>query len=154
MWRRGSANVVSGCLVRCVCFSRECGRTSTSNRGFLVKGIRLGAAAVLIIGLTGFAGLIVPAHAVQPSDTGKRDAVAELVIQSLEASLAADPKGFEVICWVYGRSPVAAIFGFMMQKDIKDGIRQLGASKEDARAGIKIALKKACYGYKKAGGTG
>jgi len=154
MWRCRRLNVVSGLLVRCVCFSRECRRTSASNKGFLVKGIRLGAAAVLLIGLTGFTGLTVPAHAVQPSDTSKRDAVAELVIQSLEASLAADPKGFEVICWVYVRSPVAAIFGFMEQKDIKDGVRQLGASKEDARAGIKIALKKACYGYKKAGGTG
>ena len=119
-----------------------------------MKGIRLGAAAVLIIGLTGFAGLTVPAHAVQPSDTSKRDAVAELVIQSLKASLAADPKGFEDICQLHAKSPVAAAFGFMMQKDIKAGVRKLGASKEDARAGIKIALKKACYGYKKAGGAG
>ena len=126
---------------------------STSNKGLHVKAIRLSAAAVLLIGLTGLTGFTVPAHAAQSLDTSKRNAVAEMLIQVLEKSLASDPEGFEDMCRLYVINPKTVGNRFMGEKDIKDAVRLLGATKKDFRAGIKIALKKACYGYKPGDGS-
>jgi len=125
--------------------SREDGYALTSNKGFPVKTIRLGAVAVLLIGLT---GLTAPAHAAQSLDTSKRNAVAEIVIQAFEKSLASDPEGFEDMCRSYVINPNKVRNRFMGEKDIKGAVQLLGATKKDFRAGVKIALKKACYGYK------
>jgi len=113
-----------------------------------VKALRLGAATVLLIGLTGLTGLTAPAHAAQSLDTSKQKAVAEIVVQALEQSLASDPEGFEDMCRLFVTSPKTVLNLFMAEKDIKDAIRMLGATKKDFRAGTNIALKKACYGYK------
>ena len=128
--------------------SREYGHVSTSNKGLPVKAIRLSAAAVLLIGLIGLTGLTVPARAAQSLDTSKRNAAAEIVIEALQKSLASDPEGFEDMCRLYVINPKKVRNRFMGEKDIKDAIRLLGATKKDFRAGTNIALKKACYGYK------
>lgn len=125
--------------------SREDSHASTPNKGLPVKAIRLGAVAVLLIALT---GLTAPAHAAQPLDTSKRNAVAEIVIQALEKSLASDPEGFEDMCRLYVINPKTVRNRFMGKKNIKGAVQLLGATQKDFRAGTKIALKKACDGYK------
>lgn len=137
---------VAAILARFLGASRGDGHPLTSNKRLPVKAIRLGAAAVLLIGLT---GLTAPAHAAQSLDTSKRNAVAEIVIQALEKSLASDPEGFEDMCRLYVIKPETVRNRFMGEKDIKGAVQLLGATKKDFRAGIKIALKKACYGYER-----
>lgn len=87
-------------------------------------------------------------HAAQSLDTSKRKAVAEIVVQALEQSLASDPEGFEDMCRLYVTSPKTVLNLFMGERDIKDAIGLLGATKKDFRSATNIALKKACYGYK------
>ncbi len=109
-----------------------------------MKVIRLSAASVLIIGLTSLIGLAAPAQALQPSATNKQNAVAKLVYEAFEESLAEDPKTFEDICTLFEINPKSVLGLFMGQKEITDATKMIGASKKDFRAGINIALKKVC----------
>lgn len=109
-----------------------------------MKVTRLGAASFLLVGLMGLTGLAAPAQAVQPSATSKQNAVAKLVYEAFEESLAEDPTSFEEICTLYVINPKNILNLFMGEKEITDATKILGASKKDFRAGIKIALKKVC----------
>ena len=109
-----------------------------------MKVIRLSAASFLIVGLTSVIGHAAPAQAVQPSATNKQNAVAKIVYEAFEESLAEDPEAFEDICTMYVINPKTILSLFMGQKEITDATKMLGASKKDFRAGINIALKKVC----------
>lgn len=78
-----------------------------------MKVIRLSTALFLIIGLTSLIGLAAPAQAVQPSATNKQNAVAKLVYEAFEESLAEDPEAFEDICTLYVINPKKVLNLFM-----------------------------------------
>ncbi len=109
-----------------------------------MKAIRLSAASFLLIGLTSLTALAAPAHAIQPSATSKQNAVAKIVYEAFEESLAEDPEAFEDICTLFVINPKKVLNLFMGEKEITDATKMLGASKKDFRAGINIALKKVC----------
>jgi len=122
----------------------ECEGQSTSNKGTSVKAHLLGSVSILLIGLTGLVGLAAPANAAQHVATKDQKAVAALVYEAFQASLAADPTSFDKICELYASSPKKVLALFMAEQDIKDSVKLLGATTKDFRVGTNIALKKVC----------
>lgn len=109
-----------------------------------MKVTRLGAASFLLVGLTSLTALAAPAHAVQPSATSKQNAMAKIIYQAFEESLAEDPKAFDDICELYATNPKGILSLFMGYKEMADAAKTLGATKKDFRVGTNIALKKVC----------
>jgi len=109
-----------------------------------VKAHLLGTASILLIGITALTALAAPAQAAQSLENSKQKAVAEIIYEAFQDSLAADPTSFDEICKKFARSPKKVLTLFMEEQEIKDSVTLLGATTKDFRAGANIALKRVC----------
>jgi hypothetical protein len=107
-----------------------------------VKIARIAVASIVTVGLVICA---VPAQASQSQASGKQQAIGRMFYKEIVSSYASDPKGLGDLCDLFAINSTSTTALFMSgTSDWTPITRQLGASMKDIRAGVKIALKKAC----------
>ncbi len=114
---------------------------TSAMRGPTMKTTRFAAASFVALALAFTAA---PAYAAQPQASDKQNAVATLIYKALKRTQASSPKAFKSTCLLYTINPKTVLDLFFDNDDFVELSKPLGASKKDFRAGINIALKKAC----------